>query len=97
MGEYALHVDHLSVTFHTEAGSVEAVRDVSLALKKGEILALAGESGCGKSVLCRSLVKLLPAYAAITLRSMIRTLQRIQIHKCRPCAAKPLPWSFKTR
>lgn len=66
MGEYALHVDHLSVTFHTEAGSVEAVRDVSLALKKGEILALAGESGCGKSVLCRSLVKLLPAYAAIT-------------------------------
>ena len=36
MGEYALHVDHLSVTFHTEAGSVEAVRDVSLALKKGK-------------------------------------------------------------
>ncbi len=59
----ALEVKHLSVSFFTRQGEVQAVRDVSFSLKKGEILALVGESGCGKSALCRSIMKLLPASA----------------------------------
>ena len=60
-----LEVEHLSVTFHGPAGTVEAVRDVSFDLAPGEILALVGESGCGKSVLCRALMGLLPAHAQV--------------------------------
>ena len=50
----------------TPSGTVQAVRDVSLTLHEGEVLALVGESGCGKSMLCRSIMKLLPRNARIT-------------------------------
>ena len=46
-----LKTEHLSVSFFTDAGEVEAVRDVSFTVQKGEILAIVGESGCGKSAL----------------------------------------------
>ena len=55
-----LEVKHLSVSFFTDAGEVQAVRDVSFSLKAGEVLALVGESGCGKTALCRSIMRLLP-------------------------------------
>ncbi len=61
-----LEVRHLSVGIHTPAGTVQAVRDVSFSLSEGEVLAIVGESGCGKSILCRSLIGLLPKQAAIT-------------------------------
>ena len=48
--EQLLEVKNLSVTIDSPAGEVQAVRDVSFALKKGEVLAIVGESGCGKSV-----------------------------------------------
>lgn len=60
-----LQIKNLSVSFDSPAGEVQAVRDVSLTLKKGEVLAIVGESGCGKSVLCKSIMKLLPASARI--------------------------------
>ncbi len=60
-----LELKNLSVSFNTQAGEVEAVRDVSLSLHEGEILAIVGESGCGKSVLCKSIMKLLPENAYI--------------------------------
>lgn len=60
-----LEVKNLSVSFHSTAGEVQAVRDVSFSLKKGEVLAIVGESGCGKSVLCKSIMKLLPGSAQI--------------------------------
>ncbi|MDO4475754.1 MAG: ABC transporter ATP-binding protein [Lachnospiraceae bacterium] len=60
-----LEINDLSVSLHTPMGKVEAVRDVSLELKEGEILAIVGESGCGKSMLCKSIMKLLPKSARI--------------------------------
>lgn len=63
--ESILEVKNLSVSFDTDAGEVEAVRDVSFSLKEGEILAIVGESGCGKSVLCKSIMKLLPQNARV--------------------------------
>ena len=62
---YILEASDLSVSFETDAGEVQAVRDVSLSLKEGEVLAIVGESGCGKSVLCKSLMKMLPGNARI--------------------------------
>ena len=58
--EQLLEVKNLSVSIDSRAGEVQAVRDVSFSLKKGEVLAIVGESGCGKSMLCKSIMKLLP-------------------------------------
>ncbi len=65
-----LDIQALSVTFHTPQGDLYALRNVSLALHPGEILALAGESGCGKSVLCRTVCGLLPPSAQVRARHL---------------------------
>lgn len=60
-----LEISDLSVSFQTAAGEAEAVRKVSFSLQEGEVLAIVGESGCGKSVLCKSIMKMLPSNAFI--------------------------------
>ena len=59
--EDLLTVKNLKVSFHTYAGEVKAVRGVSFSLKKGEALALVGESGCGKSVTAKAVMGLIKA------------------------------------
>jgi oligopeptide/dipeptide ABC transporter ATP-binding protein len=53
-----LAVEDLSVTFHSERGAARAVRGVSLSVGAGATLALVGESGCGKSVSARAILRL---------------------------------------
>lgn len=60
-----LEIKNLSVSLDSPAGKVEAVRDVSLSLQEGEVLAIVGESGCGKSMLCKTIMKLLPPSARL--------------------------------
>ena len=79
--ENLLEVKNLSVSFDSPAGEVQAVRDVSFSLKKGEVLAIVGESGCGKSVLCKSIMKLLPASARIKNGSILVGGQDITNYK----------------
>ncbi len=55
-----LSIRNLSASFHTVAGIVRAVRDVSFDLKPGETLGIVGESGSGKSVTCYSMMGLIP-------------------------------------
>ncbi len=66
MSEPILQVKNLSVSFQTYAGTVQAVRDVSFTLNRGETLAIVGESGSGKSVTTRALLGILPANGKIT-------------------------------
>lgn len=63
-----LSVENLSVTFPArgDAPPVEAVKDVSLAVNTGEILALVGESGSGKSLTALSVMRLLPSSAQVS-------------------------------
>ena len=61
-----LEVRNLETSFFTEDGILPAVRGVSLTLRKGKILALVGESGCGKSVTAFSLLQLLRHPGQIT-------------------------------
>ena len=58
-----LSVRDLEVTYATQAGPIPAVRGVSLDIDKGEVLGLAGESGCGKSTVVNAILRLLPAGA----------------------------------
>ncbi len=55
-----LEINHLKSYFATPQGIVRAVDDVSLAVKEGQVLGIVGESGCGKSVLALSIMRLLP-------------------------------------
>lgn len=60
-----LEVKDLAVNIASPSGTVEAVRGVSFTVEAGEVLAVVGESGCGKSILCKSIMKLLPPSATI--------------------------------
>jgi peptide/nickel transport system ATP-binding protein len=53
-----LRVDDLRVTYSTKGGDVPAVRGVTFAIEKGEVLGLAGESGCGKSTIAGAILRL---------------------------------------
>jgi oligopeptide transport system ATP-binding protein len=66
-----LCVSNLAVSFHTRRGTVRAVRDVSLALDRGQTLGIVGESGSGKSVTCTTLMGLLPKSASIDAGSIV--------------------------
>jgi peptide/nickel transport system ATP-binding protein len=56
----------LTVTYHTQAGPVPAVRGVELAVDKGEVVGLAGESGCGKSTIVNAVLRLVPPKTKVT-------------------------------
>ncbi|MGH9290663.1 MAG: ABC transporter ATP-binding protein, partial [Acidimicrobiales bacterium] len=60
-GRVLLDVDGLATHFTTPRGTVKAVDGVSFTLDRGRTLGLVGESGCGKSVLSRSIMGLLPS------------------------------------
>jgi peptide/nickel transport system ATP-binding protein len=55
-----LDVNHLTITYATEAGPLPTVRDVSFQIRQGEIYGLVGESGSGKTTLARGIVRYLP-------------------------------------
>ena len=55
-----LDVRNLTTRFHTRAGIVHAVEDVSFSLEQGQAIGIVGESGSGKSVTCYSLLGLIP-------------------------------------
>jgi peptide/nickel transport system ATP-binding protein len=61
-----LELNDVSVRFQTDDGPVQAVDRVSWSLDSGEVLAVVGESGCGKSVSAMSVVRLLPPSAKVS-------------------------------
>ncbi len=61
-----LDIKNLKTYFNTIDGIVKAVDGVSFDIDKGEILAIVGETGCGKSVTARSIMRLLPKSARIS-------------------------------
>ena len=58
-----LKVDDLSTEFRTQGGVVRAVDGVSFAIERGEVFAVVGESGCGKTATALSILGLIPAEA----------------------------------
>ena len=60
-----LRLRDLRITYRTESGEVPAVRGVDLDIQTGEVIGLAGESGCGKSTIAGAILRLLPKTAKI--------------------------------
>jgi peptide/nickel transport system ATP-binding protein len=63
--EPVLSIGNLTVAFATSQGALDALRNVSLVVRKGEIVGIVGESGCGKSTLLNAIMGLLPANGRI--------------------------------
>ncbi len=70
--DVVLEVKDLSTVFHTEAGIVHAVDGVSFSVRAGEVLAVVGESGCGKTVTALSVLGLIAAPAGRITSGSIR-------------------------
>lgn len=66
-----LEVKNLQVSFHAKRGEVRAVRDISFSVGKREVVAVVGESGCGKSATAQAVAGLLPKKKSTTKGSIL--------------------------
>jgi oligopeptide/dipeptide ABC transporter ATP-binding protein len=71
MSDTVLEVRDLHTHFFLRRGVVKAVDGVSFSLRRGEVLGLVGESGCGKSLTALSLMRLLPKGGARTIKGEV--------------------------
>ncbi len=60
MSEELIRLENLSIDYKVKEGYLSAVKDVNFSINKGEIFAVVGESGCGKSTVAHSIMNLLP-------------------------------------
>lgn len=74
-----LTIEKLEVNFDTYQGKVKAVKKVSLEVISQETLALIGETGCGKSVIAQSILRLLPNNAQINGKILFRDLDLLKL------------------
>ena len=94
-----LDIRNLSIHFHTENGVVEAVKNISLQLAKGETLAVVGESGSGKSVTGLALTRLLPEPPARYVSGEIllegRDVLKMKPHELRAIRGNKIAYIFQ--
>jgi peptide/nickel transport system ATP-binding protein len=67
-----VEVQDLTVTFAREGNTIRAVNGISFSLKRGEVLTVIGESGSGKSVMLRTVLGMVPGYARIGGKVMVK-------------------------
>jgi peptide/nickel transport system ATP-binding protein len=85
-----LNVENLKVYYFTRRGPVKAVDGVNLEIKQGEALGLAGESGCGKTTVALSIMKILPSRGKIIDGKIL--LKDIDITKIAEKQMKQIRW-----
>jgi peptide/nickel transport system ATP-binding protein len=94
-----LDISGLTVRFTLRDAVVRAVTDLDLTVRRGELLAVVGESGCGKSVLAHALLGLLPANASVAGRALLALPpggSRVRSVNKSPDRTFVLPW-FRAR
>lgn len=95
MTEKLLEVKNLNTWFYTDDGIVKAVRDVNLNLNKREILGIVGESGCGKSVMSKSIMGLVEKPGKIVSGEIIydgKELQKLTDKEMRSIRGKEIAY-----
>lgn len=70
--ENLLEIKDLNVIYKTDEATVHALNDFTLSVKKGETLGLVGETGAGKTTMCLSALRLLPAQVGEVVSGSIR-------------------------
>jgi len=55
-----IRISNLKVTFPLDEGTVQALDGIDLSIKKGKVVGVVGESGCGKSITARSIIRIIP-------------------------------------
>ncbi len=98
MSEALLRIENLSVTFDTDSGTVHAVSDVDLSVRRGGIVAIVGESGSGKTVTAMSILRLLPKTARVecgTLEFRGENLQAMSVRQLRSVRGGPVGMIFQ--
>ena len=86
-----LEIENLKVRFYQTEGVISAVDDMSLSIAPGEVLGIAGESGCGKSVSSRALMRLVAKTGKIengNIRFKRRNGQEVDMLSLDPKGAK---------
>jgi peptide/nickel transport system ATP-binding protein len=95
-----LEIDRLRTHFFTRAGVVRAVDDVSLTVRKGEVLGLVGESGSGKSITGYSIMGLVDPPGRIVLGSIRldgRDLRKLTPEQMRELRGNRIAMIFQDR
>ena len=94
-----LSVEDIQVDLPTPRGNLRAVDRVNLTVGAGQTLGVVGESGCGKTMLSRAILQLLPKKAKLTGRVRFdgQDLTRLGAEPLRSCAAARLRWCFRIR
>ncbi|HMO55096.1 MAG TPA: ABC transporter ATP-binding protein, partial [Tepidiformaceae bacterium] len=98
MAETVISVRDLSVQYRTRDSTVYAIDHVSLDLERGKILTLVGESGCGKSTVGLSILRLLPIGSAITSGSIVmdgHNLVEMEDRDLRPIRGRKIAMIFQ--
>ncbi len=94
-----LDIRDLSIVFHTDDGTARAVTHVSLDIRRGEVLGLVGESGCGKTVTAMSILRLVPSPPGEVIGGEIRfhdrDLLRLPIAELRDIRGKAISVIFQ--
>jgi peptide/nickel transport system ATP-binding protein len=85
-----LTVSDLHVAYQLRSGDVPAVRGVDFDIDKGEVLGLAGESGCGKSTIAAAILRLLPHGTKVTGEVMLNGENVMQM---RPGRLRAVRWT----
>ena len=87
-----LELDGLTVTYRTDEGPLPAVRGVDLTVGAGEVVGLAGESGCGKSTVAATVLRLQPRDAVVGGRVLVQGQDVLTMRwaTCGRCAGRAL-------
>lgn len=99
MGDHLLEVKELKTHFQTERGRVTAVDGISFHVDRGEVLAIVGESGCGKSVTAQSILRLFEENGATTYEGEInyngKNLLKLSIPEMRKIRGNDISMIFQ--
>lgn len=93
-----LEIHDLNVTIRTKAGNLPVLEQISLSVKRGEVLGLVGESGCGKSMASLAVMGLLPGNARVTGGSIEldgRQMMAMREEECRRMRGKKMAMIFQ--
>ncbi len=88
-----ISIQNLEVIFRTNYGDVQAVRGVDFSFEKGQVIGIAGESGCGKSTSMLALTGILPKNAKISYQSCFYDHQKV--HNLSLLRGKNLAYIFQ--